>query len=158
MKDKTVFWILIIITCATYFVAGFSVGNDFPDKRYYTDTVYIEKSFDDYKELNPENVMFWLNFFEVEYPEIVLTQSIQECGWNLDSQRATEDNNIFGLQHSNENSFEYAHWIGSIIRYKKFQSDYYKGGDYYKFLQDCNYAEDPNYTSKLKQINFMLHE
>lgn len=105
-----------------------------------------------YKRLNKENILYWLNFYEVKYPEVVLAQAILECGWEFNSERATKKNNIFGFQHSEKDTLEFGHWIGSIIYYKAWQDKYYKHGDYLQFIQDYQYAEDVNYISKLKWI------
>ena len=93
---------------------------------------------------------------EVWYPEVVLAQAILETGW-FDCKRCSLDkNNLFGLWDSrNQKYFEYDTWQESIggykrgIQYKFFRKDY---KDYYKFLEEIGYAEDPNYISKLKII------
>jgi hypothetical protein len=118
--------------------------------------IFIEQQEPDHKKLNhkklnQENVLYWLNYFEVQYPEIVLAQSIQECGWQYDSYRATEMNNIFGFQN-NTGALTFGHWIGSVIYYKKWQDTYYQQGNYLEFLHSYGYAQDSSYTSKLKKI------
>jgi hypothetical protein len=128
----------------------------------YTPTIYSQQDnsieIEQRLELCPENVLYWCKVFEIKFDTIVVAQSIQECGWNYESENAQIGNNIFGLQHTSEDSFEYSHWIGSLLRYKEMQDTYYKGGDYYKFLESHGYAKDPLYTNKLKQIVKMLNE
>jgi len=110
----------------------------------------------DHKELNLENVEYWINYFEIRHPEIVLAQSIQECGWNYTSYKAENMNNIFGFQTSDSSVLSFGHWIGCIIYYKKWQETYYEGGDYFIFLKEYKYAEDSLYCLKLAEIVQML--
>lgn len=93
---------------------------------------------------------------EVWYPEVVLAQAILETGWFGCEKCSLDKNNLFGLWDSrNQKYFEYDTWQESIggykrgIQYKFFRKDY---KDYYKFLEEIGYAEDPNYISKLKTI------
>lgn len=58
-----------------------------------------------------------------------------------------------------QNMYEYPtfmsfdHWTNAVAAYKKFIQKYDPPPkDYYKYLQDLGYAEDPNYIIKLKQI------
>jgi hypothetical protein len=46
----------------------------------------------------------------------------------------------------------YTNWVESVKAYKLWQDKYYKGGNYYDFLDSIGYAEDGKYTSNLKQI------
>lgn len=108
------------------------------------------------QELNQENVLFWLNYFEIKHPEIVLAQSILECSWEYNSYRAKELNNIFGFQISETDVLTFGHWIGSIIYYKKWQDIYYQGGGYIDFLMEYRYAEDTLYDKKLILIVEMI--
>ena len=73
-----------------------------------------------------------------------------------DKKAITDKNNLFGLWDSrNQKYFEYVTWQESIggykrgIQYKFFRKDY---KEYYKFLEEIGYAEDPNYISKIKTI------
>lgn len=102
----------------------------------------------------------------VKCPEIVLRQSILETGWYGCTGCSLDVNNLFGLTYYDKQaqkrryqSFE--NWTESVAKYKKWQDKYYKGGDYYDFLEcvyknkkgECKrYATSPTYISKLKNI------
>jgi len=109
-------------------------------------------------ELNNNNLLMWIMILDIKYPQIVLKQSIQECGWDYRSNRALKYNNLFGFQHSNDDVLKFKHWLESVFYYKKWQDKYYKGGDYYLFLDNYKYATDSLYTYKLKHININNHE
>lgn len=142
-----------------YFILGCTVGafigvfHSWIDEKEEKERQIIIKNDEeiDLGRLTRDNVYYWLNYFGVQYPEIVLAQSILECGWDYESFRAQEMNNIFGFE-TGKKVLEFHHWIGCIVYYKKWQDNYYHGGDYYIFLQDYVYAEDSNYVKKLKQI------
>lgn len=140
-----------IVAITLNLVELYGVKSTISNKQY----IYISEK--ESLELSPENVLFWCNQLDIKFDSIVVAQSILETGW-FTSNKCLIDNNIFGLQHSSELSFTYGHWLGSLIRYKKFQDTYYKGGDYYNFLDSVGYAEDSIYTEKLKiivkQLNF----
>jgi hypothetical protein len=94
--------------------------------------------------------------FGVQHPEIVTSQAIIETGWELHAPK----NNLFGLS-ANGSVMTFTNVVDSIRYYRTWQQKYYKGGDYYDFLNciyvgskgDCKrYASDPNYTTKLQQV------
>lgn len=103
----------------------------------------------------------------VEHPEVVLRQSILETGWFGCTECSLDYNNLFGLTYydKNDNQRKYQkfdNWKESITSYKSWQDKYYKGGDYYDFLEcvyknkkgECKrYATSPTYINKLKNIN-----
>lgn len=149
-------WLMLVITLIGLSAILWQVFNHNTKDKIVKEYIYI--SAEQRLELCPENVLYWCKVFEIKFDTIVVAQSIQECGWNYESYKAQIDHNIFGLQHTSENSFEYSHWIGSLLRYKKMQDTYYKDGDYYEFLENHGYAKDPLYTNKLKQIVKMLNE
>lgn len=48
--------------------------------------------------------------------------------------------------------YKFDHWSESVVAYLDFIQDRYKPpNDYYKFLSDIGYAEDPEYINKLKR-------
>lgn len=103
----------------------------------------------------PESVLKELKSKNVLFPEIVLAQSILETGWFKCNNCSMDVNNLFGLYNSKKKEyFPYANWEESINGYKRgIQYKYSeKYDDYYAFLDDINYAADPNYISKLKTI------
>lgn len=100
-----------------------------------------------------EGLMDALIYFEVKHPHIVYAQAILETG-NFTSKVCKENNNLFGLYDSrNKKYYTFNHWSESIIAYINYiQYKYSPPKDYYKFLQDIGYAEDPTYTDKLRII------
>ena len=97
----------------------------------------------------------------IKHPDIVLKQAILETGW-FQSYNCCGRKNLFGFWNSNKQEFfRYDSWKRSIDAYEKWQQKYYKGGDYYEFLEclyvtnkgRCvRYASDPGYISKLQSI------
>ena len=103
-------------------------------------------------ELNDNNVYLWLKVFAVKHDSIVLAQSKLETG-NYESSVCLKSNNLFGFLNSN-GFYEYRHWLESVIHYAQWQHRLYDGEtDYYYFLEEIGYAEDTNYTEKLKKFN-----
>ena len=94
-----------------------------------------------------------LEYYEVKHPDIVYAQAILETG-NLRSKVCKEYNNLFGLWDSrNHCYYSFNHWSESVVAYIDYIQDRYEPpSDYYKFLSDIGYAEDPDYINKLKRI------
>lgn len=103
---------------------------------------------------NPkEDLIAVTDYYGVKHPEIVYVQAILETGhFRLKVYR--ECNNLFGLYNSRTKSYyKFDHWSESAVAYLDFIQDRYKPpNDYYKFLSDIGYAEDPGYINKLKRI------
>ena len=100
--------------------------------------------------LNETNVLKELKKQNIPHAKIVLAQSKLETG-GYKSKLCKTHNNIFGLKKGNSYS-RYNNYVACIADYKKRISSKYKGGDYYKFLTELGYAEDPEYTQKLKDM------
>lgn len=100
--------------------------------------------------LNEENVLAELKKQNVPHANIVLAQSKLETG-HFTSKICKTHNNIFGIRKNNKYK-RYSDFTACIADYKKRISSKYKGGDYYAFLKKLGYAEDPEYTEKLKNI------
>lgn len=94
-----------------------------------------------------------LDYYEIEYPEIVYAQAVLETG-HFKSDLCIYHNNLFGLYNSKRRRyFRFNHWTESVEAYRNMIQHRYKPpGDYYKFLQRINYAEDPQYIKKLKKL------
>lgn len=92
-----------------------------------------------------------LHIQEVQYPDIVLRQSALESGWFTSLAWKTK-NNPFGFRYKGE-YLMFNNWHCAIIYMKDWQNKYYKGGDYFQFLQASGYAEDTNYVETLKGMN-----
>jgi flagellum-specific peptidoglycan hydrolase FlgJ len=108
-----------------------------------------------------ENMLIDMNF---KYPHIVYAQAILETA-NFTSKNFKEDNNMFGMKRAKsrittalKSSSVYAvydSWESSLIDYALYQSRYIyrikSEQDYYEYLKN-NYASDPEYVEKLKNI------
>lgn len=94
-----------------------------------------------------------LDYYGVKHPEIVYAQAILETG-HFRSIVCKEYNNLFGLYNSRTKSYyRFDHWSESVVAYLDFiQYRYKPPNDYYRFLSDIGYAEDPEYINKLKRI------
>lgn len=87
----------------------------------------------------------------IEHPEIVLKQAILETRWLKCSNCSMQFNNIFGFMNKS-GYLKFDTWIDCVKYYKNWQNSYYKGGDYYTFLDKIGYATGPEYLSRLKWI------
>lgn len=94
-----------------------------------------------------------LEYYGVLHPDIVRAQAILETG-HFRSKVFLEYNNLFGLYNSSKKEyFKFNHWTESVVAYLKFiQYRYEPPDDYYQFLENIGYAEDPLYISKLKKV------
>lgn len=93
-----------------------------------------------------------LKYYNIKHPDIVYRQAILETG-NFTSGGCKKDNNLFGLYNSRKGKYyTFKHWSESVEAYKKYIQSKYKSGDYYQFLKNLGYAEDPNYIKKLKSL------
>lgn len=98
-----------------------------------------------------DSVREYIEQSDIHHKEIVLRQSIQETGW-YKSYSCRVRNNLFGFSYKGK-YLEFDHWKESVDYYSRWQSRHYKSGNYYDFLIDRGYAEDPEYINKLKRIN-----
>ena len=113
------------------------------------------------KAQSKEEVLYYINFLGIKHPEIVLNQAILESG-NFGSDIYKENHNLFGMKEAkvrtttalgtNRNHAYYTNWKASVIDYCLYQRRYYKGGDYYQFLESKGYATSKQYIQKLKQF------
>jgi len=97
-----------------------------------------------------ESLRTQLNASEIQHKDIVLKQAILETGW-LSSYSCKNRHNLFGFRYRGK-YLEFDTWQESVEYYSRWQKRHYKGGDYYKFLEDRGYATDPEYITKLKSI------
>lgn len=129
---------LVLVTV----LIALSCGN-YPTKKDITDIPFSLK-----------NLSYALDYYGVDHKDIVIKQFILETGWGK-SYSFKKRNNLFGLTNPRTGKyFEFTHWTQSVKGYKNSVQYKYKGGDYYKFLKDLPYAEDPNYIKKLKNITY----
>ena len=106
-----------------------------------------------YNQSPEEGLWDALIYYDIKFPEIVYAQAILETGY-FKSRGCTVDNNLFGLYDSkNKRYYKFNNWTESVVKYKEWiQYRYKPPDDYYIFLQNIRYAEDPTYITKLKQI------
>jgi flagellum-specific peptidoglycan hydrolase FlgJ len=71
----------------------------------------------------------YINNFDVKKNQLELTTLPGEAGFTI-----------------------YRSFVESIQDYKRWQDTNYRGGNYFVFLQEIGYAEDPSYITKLKEI------
>lgn len=96
-------------------------------------------------------VLHELQSQKVKHVDIVLAQSILETG-SYTSQLTRSHNNIFGFR-TKRGYIKFGSWKECVAYYKKWQDKRYKNEpNYYSFLVDVGYAEDPTYTDKLRTI------
>lgn len=89
---------------------------------------------------------------KMHHPDIVLAQAKLETG-NYKSKVCIVYNNLFGLRKPNGSYYKFNSWQESVKAYKNWvQNKYTPPSDYYDFLDSIGYAEDGNYTNKLKDM------
>lgn len=86
----------------------------------------------------------------VSHPNIVLAQAKLESNLGK-SEVAKRTNNLFGLRNGKRYR-RFSHWTECVTAYKNLIQSKYEGGNYYAFLDKIGYAEDPSYTSKLRDM------
>lgn len=103
-------------------------------------------------ELTFPNLLKVIQYYNIKHPRIVIAQAIQETGW-FRSRVCRQYNNLFGLTNPETNEyFRFDHWSESVRAYYTTVQYRYKGGNYYKWLQEIGYAEDKLYIYRLKTI------
>lgn len=147
--------IILTISILFGFFIGYSLHHWVHTSIYHANEVIIlpEQPYYLLEEVNEEVLYSTLKHYGFPNPAIITAQAILESG-NFKSRLCLENNNLFGLYNSNTLSyFKFDSWISCVFGYKKYILDKYKKGeDYYDFLIRINYAEDPNYISKLKAL------
>jgi hypothetical protein len=118
-------------------------------------------------QLTWSNVDFWLDYYRIENSDIVKAQIWLETG-NFSSKFCRENNNLFGMKLAKKRPTTaigkldgmayYPSWVLSIQDYKLWQTYFYQGENYYDFLHNRGYAEDPHYIRKLKQITTLISD
>ena len=86
----------------------------------------------------------------ISHPNIVLAQAKLESNLGK-SNVAQQTNNLFGLRKGKRYR-RFSHWTQCVTAYKNLIQSRYNGGNYYAFLDKIGYAEDPNYTDRLKDL------
>lgn len=100
--------------------------------------------------LTPRNVYQKLIEYKIQHPQIVFSQVMWETG----HLKRIKSNNLFGFRNVNYKKFD--SWEESIQYAKVWQDRKYNGGDYYTFLKNVKYAEDPNYIINVKKMVYNI--
>lgn len=109
-----------------------------------------------------------LSLYDVPYADYIIRQAILETG-NFTSTIFLESNNLLGMKHprvrpttsigSNRGHAMYQHWTDSVEDYllwlKYYKDRGYNTEDYFMFLREVGYAEDPYYIYKLQNLNYV---
>lgn len=102
--------------------------------------------------LNLKNVHAEIIKQQIKFPHIVLAQAALETG-HFSSRVCLEYNNLFGLRRpSNGEYYRFDRWEDSVKAYRDYVQYKYKGGNYYQFLDRIGYAEDKEYTLKVRKM------
>jgi flagellum-specific peptidoglycan hydrolase FlgJ len=104
-------------------------------------------------KLSKRAVIKELRRLGVKHPRIVAAQSVLETG-HYKSQLTRTHNNLFGFRTS-KGYLRFKNWKECCAYYKRWQDRHYEPNQhrsYYGFLRWVGYAEDPDYTTKVKTI------
>ncbi len=141
-----------VIFCLIIFVA---IILTYPKIHNKSEEIYIkhDESSEFFNQTPEEGLKQALEYYEIDYPEIVYAQAIHETG-NFKSRLCRINNNLFGLYNSKaERYYSFNHWTKSVEMYKnRIQNRLKKNEDYYVFLERICYASDSNYVNTIKRI------
>jgi hypothetical protein len=112
----------------------------------------------------PERLKSYILELNIKFPHIVYAQAQLESG-EFKSHIFRENNNLFGLKCAkirpttnlgeNNGHAYFENWRDCVIDYAMYSAAYLQDikteSEYFQYLGQ-NYAEDPNYVAKLKQI------
>ncbi len=112
-------------------------------------------AYEDGSDLTIENLIATMEHYGLHHQNVVLAQALLETGY-FSSPVCRNKHNLFGLTRRDGQYYEFATWQESVKGYRDMIQYRYKGGDYYEFLRNVPYAEDPNYISKVKNIERQL--
>jgi len=118
----------------------------------------------EHNEFSETKLKDFILSLKIKYPNIVMAQAQIETG-GFTSKIFKENNNLFGMKLSfNRPSTAkmaqydhayYTNWKESVYDYALYSACYLKNihteGEYLEYLRQ-NYAEDPNYVNKIKNI------
>ena len=116
-------------------------------------------------EFTPERFRKYMELVGIYQAELVYKQAVLETG-NFTSRIFKENHNLYGMKlprsrptlatGENRGHAMFRHWTDSVEDYALWQDYYLDGGydfsDYYAFLRDMSYAEDPKYNQKLNAL------
>jgi hypothetical protein len=158
-----VFFVTILCTTLVAVVIGIIRVNDVSFISEETKAIILREA-DKANEFTPEKLKAYILELNIRFPYIVYAQAQLETG-EFKSKIFKENNNIFGMKvarkrpttnKGEENGHAYYNnWKESVVDYGFYSAQYLSNikseGEYFQYLGQ-NYAEDPNYVSKIKQI------
>lgn len=114
-------------------------------------------------KFTPDNLMIVIERSGIRFPDIVFAQAMLETG-HFKSRIFVEANNLFGMKLARSRPTTaigeysghamYEDWVSSVMDYALYQSAYLRKlktrDQYYEYLSQ-NYAEDPDYVTKLRR-------
>lgn len=116
-------------------------------------------------EFSKENLIEYILELNIEFPHIVIAQSMVETGYYT-SNIFRENNNLFGMKEAKQrpttnkgtenNHAYYHHWKESVLDYAMYQAKYLsnlKTDDEYLQYIAQNYAESPNYYNDVLSLS-----
>lgn len=147
-----VVWFIIALLVVAFFINVYSDNkkeNTIIEKEDSVSVQWRQNHF----LLSEENLYNELVAQGVDFPEIVTAQALLETG-HFKSYACLQQNNLFGLRDNKGKYMSFPHWTDAVAAYKKYIQRYNHPvpEDYYAYLQELGYAEDPQYIDKLKQI------
>lgn len=147
-----VVWFIVALLVVAFFINVYSDNKKENTIIEKEDSVSVQWRQDHFK-LSEENLYNELVAQGVDFPEIVTAQAILETG-HFKSYACLQQNNLFGLRDNKGTYMSFPHWTDAVAAYKKYIQRYNHPvpEDYYAYLQELGYAEDPQYIDKLKQI------
>jgi hypothetical protein len=147
-----VVWFIIVLLAVAFFINVYSDNKKEDTIIEKEDSVSVQWRQNHFL-LSEENLYNELVAQGVDFPEIVTAQAILETG-HFKSYACLQQNNLFGLRDSKGTYMSFPHWTDAVAAYKKYIQRYNHPvpEDYYAYLQELGYAEDPQYIDKLKQI------
>jgi len=118
----------------------------------------------EYSGFSESKLIEKINQLNFKYPHIILAQAKLESG-HFKSTIFLENNNMFGMKEAklranlakgtNRGHAYYDTWQDCILDYALYYSTYLSDirteGEYFEYLRQ-NYAEDPTYVQRLKEI------
>jgi uncharacterized FlgJ-related protein len=161
----------VILSLFGFALVGALIGGLFMTKRvdnikYITEEtkqIIIREQLVENK-FTPERLKEYILELNIRFPHIVYAQAQLETG-NFTSHIFKVNSNLFGMKEAkrrpttnkgteNGHAF-FNHWKESVVDYAFYQAAYLNDirseKEYWEYLGQ-NYAEDPNYISKLKKI------
>ena len=153
----------ILVTIGLVIVLG--ISNKINGERL--EELWVEEKLiiiDEYNEFSEEKLISKIKELNFRFPHIILAQAKLETG-NFKSQSFISGNNMFGMKQAKSRAntaqgTEFGHasydtWKESLYDYALYYNAYLNKlrteSQYYSYLSQ-NYATDPEYVSKLKNI------